>query len=519
MLRVNQSPRRGPELNEAQVSHFLAWAVILPISFAFLIPGIYKAFGQSRRPIEYLFVAALLSEVFITLEIAREVREYGRLVYFFSGWPPPLGIAYVADALSATFLLLAALLTAVAGVFTTWYTRFLHGKDPYVYSFMLSFMTGIAGVFLTADLFNMYVMIELMSISAYALVVLRGGRALAAGLKYALYSGLFAVVLAFSSMMVYGGLGSLSFGDFLIAASKGVLSHYVVVGTVGIFWGAAFLAAVFPNHFWLPDAHSEAISPASALLSGVAVTSGIYVIARLSYTILPSALVVRDLIMPSLGFFGVIGALYASFLMLISRDVKRILAYSTVLNISYVVISMSLMNGDGLLASVVHSINHAVGKTLAFMAIGVFVRFAGTRDIDGLAGEGNKAPLVFLALTTSFINLIGLPPFGGFFSKLLLYQSFVGTGNYVAAAVLLASSVIAALSYLRVLERLWVHPVSSDLTKRRSIAIKVSAVLLLLMSVQVLLGFFSGEMSSLVRLAVSHGVSGHEYSLVLSPTM
>ncbi len=505
-------------MNEVYISHFLALAVILPVSFAFVIPGMHKVFGQNRRPIEYLFVAALLSEVLIALEIAREVREYGTLVYFFSGWAPSLGIAYVADALSATFLLLAALLTAVAGVFTTWYTRFLHGKDPYVYAFMLSFMAGIAGVFLTADLFNMYVMIELMSISAYALVVLRGGRAIAAGLKYALYSGLFAAILAFSSMMIYGDLGSLSLGDFLIAASKGVLSHYVVVGTIGIFWGAAFLAAVFPNHFWLPDAHSEAISPASALLSGVAVTSGIYILARLSHTILFDALVVCDLIMPSLGLLGVVGAIYASFLMLTTRDVKRVLAYSTVLNVSYIIISLSTMSGEGLLASVIHSINHAVGKTLAFIAIGVFVKFAGTRDIDGLSGEGHKMPLVFLALATAFVHLIGLPPFGGFFSKLFLYQSFVSSNNYVAVVTLLTTSVVAALSYLRILEHLWVFPISASVVEKRSVAIKVSAVLLLLISAQILLGLFISEMSSLIKLAVSHGMSGHEYVFALFPT-
>ena len=228
-----------------------------------------------------LFWSGLATQLAVSVLVAVRVFAGEVLVYAFGGWPPPAGVVLIANRVAGVFLLVGIAVVFACAVALKWFLRGM-GDDPVAaYAFTLLFASGYAGVALTTDLFNVYVMMELLCISSYALISLKRGRAVAAALKYAVFSGLAGLMLALSAGVVYGLSGSMYFGDVSLAdlASLGVAGGVVALMTV---WSLSFFSALFPSHFWLPDAHSEAVPPLSAIISGVSILTGFYVLVRLS---------------------------------------------------------------------------------------------------------------------------------------------------------------------------------------------------------------------------------------------
>ncbi len=399
-----------------------------------------------------LFWGGLATQLAVSVLVALRVFAGEVLVYAFGGWPPPAGVVLIANRVAGVFLLAGITVVFACAVALKWFLRDMGDDSVAAYAFTLLFASGYAGVVLTTDLFNIYVMMELLCISSYALISLKKGRAVAAALKYAVFGGLAGLMLALSAGVIYGLNGSMYFGDVSLAgvASLGVAGGVVVLMTV---WSLSFFSALFPSHFWLPDAHSEAVPPFSAILSGVSILTGFYVLVRLSATGLSHMSFMASLIQ----VLAQAGAIYAAVAMLVQRDIKRVLAYSTVLNTAYVF--MGLTAGvDGVSAALLHALTHALGKALAFLSIGMIVKQVGSRDIYVLEGAGRAVPSVLIPLTASILNLVGVPPFPGFVSKVTLYKALMTHGSLSAALVLVLTSGIAALSYVRLLEHLWHSP-------------------------------------------------------------
>ncbi|MEM4907045.1 MAG: proton-conducting transporter membrane subunit, partial [Sulfolobales archaeon] len=221
-------------------------------------------------------------------------------------------------------------------------------------------------------------------------------------------------------------------------------------------WAFTFKSAVVPNHFWLPDAHPAAPTPVSAALSGLVVKVGVYSIIRFIYTIYgldslqPIANVV-SIIMKLLVVLGMLSAIIASALMVVQSDIKRLIAYSTIMHIGFIVTSLSLGTKLGIEAALYHTVNHAIGKALLFLSAGVLIKVAGSRNIDEMSGIGRYLPLTSFTLIVAILSLEGLPPLAGFFSKLLLYEAFIDSGLALLAVVLIVSSAFALLAYIKLL--------------------------------------------------------------------
>ncbi|WP_457742476.1 proton-conducting transporter transmembrane domain-containing protein, partial [Thermococcus sp.] len=237
-------------------------------------------------------------------------------------------------------------------------------------------------------------------------------------------------------------------------------------------WAFLIKAAVFPNHFWLPEAHPAAPSPISAVLSGLVVNVGVYSLARFVYTVyggtLSSSLssVVHSLAV-ILMFLGAISALFGALMMLIQNDVKRLIAYSTVMHMGYLVMAVGVGSQLALGAALFHMVNHAVAKALLFLSAGVFIHAAGSRDIEDLAGLGRRMPVVTFSLAIASFSLAGVPPFNVFFSKLLLFNAFMEKSFWLAL-VLVFSSVIALVAYIRVFYEVWLGEPKKKLAARES---------------------------------------------------
>ena len=276
------------------IVNFIALAPIACIAIAALIP-LLKLFIENRVVfnVMLLFTAWLLlgaSIVSLYISLHREL-----VTYCFGGWPPPLGICYAIDRFSAFVSLIFSIVFLITALYSTWYSRHM---DNYIYFYtvMIIHACGLIGLALTADLFNIYVMLEVIGLSAYAMIASyrRRTKALVASVRYALLGAFYTTLFFFAIILLYISIGTLSMGT--IAASlhfvktselKELTSLYRIEGILFFvaisIWVSLFLSAIFPNHYWLPDAHAEAPTPASALLSGATVLSGFYIITRILY--------------------------------------------------------------------------------------------------------------------------------------------------------------------------------------------------------------------------------------------
>ncbi len=390
------------------------------------------------------------------------------IAYPFGGWPPPIGIVYEVDALSAYFGVFIAAVMLMISLYSVWYLRGVSGYEWY-YTMLLGLEAGMIGCVYTGDAFNLFVMLEVLSVAAYGLVIFyrMSHEAIEAGIKYSLIGAVATTIYFIALVFIYGSFGTLNMADIAYKSRGGgeFPFSYMVVGNIHLasaialalsMWAFTFKAAVVPNHFWLPDAHPAAPTPVSAALSGLVVKVGIYAIIRFLYTIygldsLHTIANVVSIVMKLLIILGALSALIASALMVVQNDIKRLIAYSTIMHVGLIVISMSIGTKLGIEAALYHTVNHGIGKALLFMSAGVLIRVAGSRNIDEMSGVGRYMPLTSFTLTLAVLSLEGLPPLAGFFSKLLLYEAFIDSGLAIMAVVLVVSSTFALLAYIKLL--------------------------------------------------------------------
>ncbi len=444
---------------------------IIPILFAFALPITSILIKGNRK----IVMAYALTGTGLTLVSAFKLFQSAYsskepLVYTFGGWTAPVGIIYEVDRMSALIALVTATLMFLIAVYSY---RYLEGESglEWYFTLYLGLEAGLLGVLLTGDAFNLFVMIEVTSIAAYALVMFYRDRgdSVVAGLKYALIGAVGTTMYFLALGVLYYGFGTLNF------ANLSALIHGISFPVVGKPWGSvvvasgvalalatwAFLikAAVFPNHFWLPEAHPAAPSPISAVLSGLVVNVGVYSLARFVYTVYGGSLSaglnsVVHALSAILMFLGAVSALFGALMMLVQRDVKRLIAYSTIMHMGYLVMAVGVGSQLALSAALFHMVNHAVAKALLFLAAGVFIHAAGSRNLEDLAGLGKRMPVATFSLAVASLSLVGVPPLNVFFSKLLLFNAFMER-SFLLALVLVLSSVTALVGYVRVLYEVW----------------------------------------------------------------
>ena len=474
------------------------------IGLAFILPAI--SLGVKNKKFFHIYGSLVtLGVAVVSTYNLFEVIKSGPIIYAFGGWPPPLGIVYEVDSLSALLSTLTAWLIVAIVMYSWWYLRLSNGL-PYYYTLLLGLEAGLIGCYYTGDAFNFFVMLEVLSISAYALVAYyRGkGQAIEAAVKYGLIGAVATTIYFIALIFLYGSFGTLNIADLALKSrflastpfSGSVYGAIPVSASIGLalaLWTFTYKSAVFPNHFWLPDAHPEAPTPVSAALSGLVINVGAYATLRFMYTVFgnDSFLAVtpgiRNSFLVALLVLGISSGLVGALMMLVQEDVKRLLAYSTVSHVGLIFIGVAIGLSyvpaaavtAGLTGALYHIINHAVGKALLFLGVGVFIVAAGgSRKLDDLAGIGRKYPAVTAAVFIGFLQLMGVPPFGGFFSKFLLYQAYMSAGMPLVAGLIVAISAISVLGYSKVIYSIWFRPLSRDIkASKASVATWVALVL------------------------------------------
>lgn len=387
------------------------------------------------------FIAALLAWG-CSLAVLIQVFGGDIQTYRMGGYLPPFGIVLVADRLSALFGLMATTVMLACFIYT------LHCRDkcityPAFMPLFLFMQTGLNGALYTGDLFTFFVFMEIMVLSSVSLVAISDDRlGLEAAFKYLFISGIGTLLLLVSISMLYAALGTLNLAD-MARLMQNENAPLVRGGALILACANLLKSAVFPFHFWQPDFHTTAPTPVSAILSSVVVKVGIYMLLRIV-----TLLFVEDAAAVS-GIFivlGVIGIFFGSFGALRTYHGKRLLAYSSIGQIGFILLGIGWGTPLGLLAAIIYSVNHAFIKSALLMVMGLVSSrtYPKSADFADIVGAGRRMPVVIgLLWILGGMSLAGIPPLNGFISKLTVVQGGVAIGDWLPLFLAVASGVLS----------------------------------------------------------------------------
>ena len=387
------------------------------------------------------------------------------VIYRIGSWPEAYGIAYVVDALNAYVILVVSLIGFLATLYAkdSVMAEIARDRHHLFYSVWLLAIAGLLGITVTGDTFNIYVLLEISSLTVYTLIALGGSkdrRALVASLKYLILGSIGATFILLGIgylLMLTGTLNMADMHDQLVRlreAGQLTNNRTVFVSFAFLMVGLSLKMALFPLHLWLPNAYTYAPSAVSALVAATATKVGVYMTFRFVFTIYGGVYdTSSDLYF--LALCACAGIVVSSLSAIRQMEVKKVLAYSSVGQIAYIVLGFSLANEAGVTASVIHIFNHAVIKGGMFMAIGaVALRVGGTR-VEDLAGLGRRMPLTMSAFTIGGAGLIGVPLTAGFVSKWYLVVGAMNEGYWGVALIVLLGGVLALVYVWRLVEIIW----------------------------------------------------------------
>jgi multicomponent Na+:H+ antiporter subunit D len=438
------------------VSHLLPLLVTVPIVGA-LVPVVLGA----RRPVlsRRLTAGVLVGQVGLAVAVLVGVAATGPRTYVVGGLPAAVGIGLRADAVSSVFVLLVAV--AAAALSLTVRTETTGPTD----SLWLLFVAGLTGIAVTADVFNLYVFLEISGLAAYALVAgRRGTRAALAAFHYLVVGTIGATLYLLGVGYLYVATGTLAMADLRVAlAGIGYDSPLVVTAFVLVTVGLGVKLALFPLQAWKPDAYAAATPDVSALLATLGSTIPGYALVRLVFDVFTASFLdAVPLVRGGLLVVGVASVAAGGFLALRQSDVRRLLAYSSVLQMGLVVLGIAIATPAAVTAALVLLVANAVAKGGLYAATGVLADTFGATTVDSYAGLGRDAPLTAAAVGVALVSLVGLPPTVGFAGKWYLAVAVVDARAWVVVVVVLLSTLLSLAYAGRVVERLYLAPAGHE---------------------------------------------------------
>ncbi|MFH1723582.1 MAG: proton-conducting transporter membrane subunit [Elusimicrobiota bacterium] len=485
-----------------------ALIVLGPLVTGILAPVLALRSVRWMRALAAVVLAATLA--LAAAALAHAIVE-GPIHYKFGGWAPPWGIEYVIDPLSGAVAVLVSFFALLVffGLAREGGGAMRSGAFHALY---LLLVAGLLGIALTGDLFNLYVFLEISALAGYALVAAGGNRGAVAAYRYLIIGSVGATFWVLGLAYLYALTGTLNMADMSARLPALLDSRAAVAGLSFIVAGLAIKMALFPVHGWQPDAYTYAPASVMPFVSAVTSKVSVYVLLRVLYSVFlaqgPAAMTLEVL-----GWVAAAGIVGASVLALAQRDIRRMLAYSSVAQIGYIVLGLAIGNALALTGALLHILNHAVMKGCMFVAVAGIRARTGKTDIPALAGLGARMPWTAAAFTTAAVAMIGLPPTCGFFSKLYLVSGAVQAGAWPFVAALAASTLLGAVYFFRVIEQLYFRePAPADQPEAAPAREAPAAFLvpaLVLAALVLILGVFNqAVVEHVLRFAVPRGVVG-----------
>jgi multicomponent Na+:H+ antiporter subunit D len=441
--------------------HLPILVVVVPLMAAPLV-----ALVRHPRAAWALTVATTWFALGASWMLLGQVMDGGAVSYTLGGWAPPIGIEYRIDVVNAFVILIVSGIGAVVAPYALRSVETeLHGdRIALFYAAFLLCLTGLLGISVTGDVFNVFVFLEVSSLSAYALIAMGDDRrALTAAFQYLIMGSVGATFIVIAIGLLYVKTGTLNMGDLAVRLPALEPNRTIPVAFAFLTVGVSLKLALFPLHLWLPNAYTYAPSAVAAFIASTATKVAVYMLLRFFFTVFGASfsfdVMALDRILMPLALMAIllmsVSAIYQS-------NAKRLLAYSSVAQIGYMVLGISLASVLGVTAGILHLFNHALMKGALFMSMGAVMYSVGSVNVDSFAGLGRRMPWTMAAFVAAGLSIIGVPLTVGFVSKWYLVLAALEQSMWPIAAVVMVGSLLAVMYIWKVVEVAYFREVPLD---------------------------------------------------------
>lgn len=466
--------------------------VVIPLIAGFLttITG-----WIDRRLCWYWVMLTMFIVVLITSSNLLTVINSGTIYYHLGGWKPPFGIEYVIDLLNGFVCIIIAFIGLMVAIYSKESVKKeLPGKTIPFYSIFLLLITGLMGMTITGDIFNFYVFLEISSLTAYALIAMGDrGDGLVASFNYLIMGTVAASFILLGIGYLYAVTGTLNMADMQNILPD-IYGSKVVLAALAFFMaGFSIKIGLFPLHAWLPDAYTHAPSTASALIAGLMTKVGAYAMIRFMFSVFTPAFVIDMTRMTEiLTWAAALAIIMGSVLAIAQSDIKRMLAYSSISQIGYILLGVGLVNVIGMQGGLLHILNHAFMKCALFLVAGAIFYRTGIRNIHQFQGLGKKMPVTTIVFLIAALSMIGVPGTVGFTSKWYLALGSIEAGQWIFVLVILVSSLLNIVYFWRIFDNIWFgNPHEKEHIKRDEAPLTMLVPMVILAFLCIFFGFFA----------------------------
>ncbi|MCK4765542.1 MAG: monovalent cation/H+ antiporter subunit D family protein [Candidatus Aminicenantes bacterium] len=435
--------------------------VLIPLIFlatALLIPVVAAKRKTLAWPLAFW---ATIAVVAVSIFNVRRVICDGPVHYRLGNWAPPIGIEYVLDHLSAFVILVinSVALLVLLHAKKVVARELPHKRVPY-YAAVILMLCGFNGIVITGDLFNLYVFLEISALSLYGLIAAGEKQSPVAAFRYLIMGTIAASFYLLGVGFLYMETGSLNMADVKAILPTVIDQPAILVALVLMVLGMGIKMALFPMHGWLPDAYTYAPTTSSAIIAPTGTKVGAYVMLRVMFFVFGVNFVSKTLPLTQIiSWLSAIAIIYGSVLAIAQKEMKRMLAYSSVAQIGYIGLGIGLANPMALIGALFHVLNHAFMKACLFLVAGNFRYKLGHSNVSRLTDAvRKKMPWTMAAFTVAALSMVGLPPLSGFFSKLFLILGAYENSAWYFIVIIFISSLLNAVYFFRILEKVYMRP-------------------------------------------------------------
>ena len=425
--------------------------IIIPLLSAVITPVL----GWWKENLCYPWVILSLALCLLcSIFVLDRVIDTGVIHYYLGNWLPPWGIEYVIDHLNALMLVIISTTALIVAVYSKRnIAQEIDGSIVYFYTVFLLQVTGFLGIVITGDMFNLYVFLEITSLTGYALIAAGEDGAPFASFRYIIMGTVGACFYLLGVGYLYIATGSLNIADLARLLPNLYGSKVILVAFAFFFVGIAIKMALFPLHTWLPDAYTKAPSAASALIAPLMTKVSVYVMLRIMFTVFKPSLSIDMLPVTDIMIWLGIAAIVAGAVMALAQtDFKRMCCYIVVAEIGYMVGGTGLANSMAVKGVILHILNDAIMTLGMFVVAGIVYYQTKSHNITDFKDLFKKMPYTMAAFVITALSIIGVPPTCGFFSKWYLIQGAIISHCWAFVAALLLSSLINIILFFRIFE-------------------------------------------------------------------
>lgn len=421
-------------------------------------------------------IFACVCSCLFSLQLLIKVMNIGNVHYYFGAYEAPIGIEFSIDTINALLLILISFIGLLTFVFTSEFDLAHENSMTGTANTVLGLLiTGLLGMSATGDVFNLYVFLEITSISAYCLISMGGSKGTVAAFRYMLVGTIAASFYLIGIGILYASTGSLNMSDIKLLLQEGNHNSEIMLSLSFLIAAFATKMALFPFHGWQPAAYTHAEPGARPLIAGIMSKVPAYALFRYIFCVFGDSFKYMDTFLLILGIFSSLSILYGSVRAMAQTDVRKMLSYSSVAQIGYITLGFAIGTPMAIAASFIHIIGHAFMKSGLFFSVGAIRNRFGVVNMSDMGRIYKQMPITTALLTMAGLSMVGVPPLIGFFSKWYLGVASCETHNYIYLAVLIISSLLNAIYFFNLFESVFIREKSDKALDRKKSSFKLEA--------------------------------------------